>query len=368
MFKKLKTRFILINMYLLTVVFITILGSLYFMMNLSINRDTNMTLNSLLSNDPKPKPNSGNIIIELDSGGNITNYFTHINYDITVVKLQNTVSTVYESDKGSGKIKIDDYTFKYAKRSFGNGTKIVLLNISSEESLKIRLIQIFVLIGGLSLILLLFISIYLTNKSIEPIKETFNKQKQFIADASHELKTPLTIIKTNTSLLLGNPEDSIKNQSKWIKYIETQSDRMSELINDMLSLAKLDIDENRLILSDIDLSNIIESIKKLFSIIMDNAVKYTNKNGTICVNLFTDKSKVKLIVKNTGDGIPKENLEKIFERFYRVNDSRDRETGGYGLGLSIAKSIVEQHKGKIYATSNLHKDTSFTVELPLILQ
>lgn len=400
MFKKLKTRFILINMSLLTVVFITIFGSLYFMMNLSINRDTNMTINSLLSNDPKPKPNSGNIIIELDSSGNITNYFTHINYDITVVKLQNTVRTVYESDKGSGKIKIDDYTFKYAKRPFRNGTKIVLLNISSEESLKIRLIQIFVLIGGLSLILLLFISIYLTNKSIEPIKETFNKQKQFIADASHELKTPLTIIKTNTSLLLGNPEDSIKNQSKWIRYIETQSDRMSELVNDMLSLAKLDIDENKLILSDIDLSNTVESmlltfdavifenkitldtnisqnisinaneesIKKLFSILMDNAVKYTNKNGTICVNLFTDKSKVKLIVKNTGDGIPKENLEKIFERFYRVDDSRDRETGGYGLGLSIAKSIVEQHKGKIYATSNLHKDTSFTVELPLTLQ
>ena len=397
MFKKLKTRFILINMSLLTLVFITIFGSLYFMMNLSITRETNMTIESLLKNDSKPKPNNGSIILELDSNGNINNYFSHINSDITVVKLQNTINTIYESNKKSGKVKIDDYTFKYLKEDFHKGTKVVLLNISSEESLKLRLIQIFVLIGGLSLILLLFISIYLTNKSIEPIKETFNKQKQFIADASHELKTPLTIIKTNTSLLLGNPEDTIRNQSKWIKYIETQSNRMSELVNEMLSLAKLDIDENKLVFSPINLSNIIESmlltfdavifennitlntnieqditinsneesIKKLFSILMDNAVKYTNKNGSISVNLFTDKSKVKLVVRNTGFGIPKENLSKIFERFYRVDDSRDRETGGYGLGLSIAKSIVEQHKGKIYATSEVNKFTSFIVEFPL---
>ena len=101
---------------------------------------------------------------------------------------------------------------------------------------------------------------------------------------------------------------------------------------------------------------------------MDNAVKYTNKGGSISVVLIIDKNKAKLIIRNTGDGIPKDKLNKIFERFYRVDDSRDRETGGYGLGLSIAKSIVDQHKGKIYASSNLNKDTTFTVELPLSLQ
>ena len=82
------------------------------------------------------------------------------------------------------------------------------------------------------------------------------------------------------------------------------------------------------------------------------------------MRLIKDKNKVKLIIKNTGDGIPKDKLDKIFERFYRVDDSRDRETGGYGLGLSIAKSIVKQHKGKIYASSNLYKDSTFIVELP----
>lgn len=400
MFKKLKIKFILINITLLTSVFIGIFGSLYFMINYNINRETNMIINSLLNGGPKEKPNSGNIIINLDDNGKITNYFTHINYDFTTTNLQSSVNTIYKSDKERGKIKIGDYTFKYAKKFFISGTKVVLLNISSEESLKLKLIQVFVSIGGISLIVLLFISIYLTNRSIEPIKETFNKQKQFIADASHELKTPLTIIKTNTSLLLSNPEDTIQSQSKWIKYIDSQSDRMSELVNEMLSLAKLDVEENKLILFPINLSNIIESmlltfdavifenkitlntniskniivngneesIKKLFSILMDNAIKYTNNMGTINVDLIVDRSKVRLIVKNTGDGIRKEKLSKIFERFYRIDDSRDRETGGYGLGLSIAKSIVTQHKGKIYATSELHKSTSFIVELPHLLQ
>lgn len=400
MFKKLKNRFILINMSLLTAVFISIFGFLYFMTNHSISRETNMTIDSLMNNTPEQKPNSGNIVVDIDNNGNITNCFIHINYDLTTVKLQNSINTIYKSNKNSGKIKIDDYTYKYEKRSFGNYSKIVLLNISSEESLKIRLIQIFILVGAISLVCLLIISIFLTNKSIEPIKETFNKQKQFVADASHELKTPLAIIKTNTSLLLSNPEDTIKNQSKWIKYIESQSDRMSDLVNEMLSLAKLDIEENKLIISTINLSNIIESmlltfdaiifenkitlntnisknimingnedsIKKLFSILMDNAVKYTNNGGSISVNLVSDKYKTKLIIKNTGEGIPKDKLNKIFERFYRADDSRDRNTGGYGLGLSIAKSIVDQHKGKIYASSNLNRDATFTVELPITSQ
>ena len=267
---------------------------------------------------------------------------------------------------------------------------------SQYDNMLFQLLKTLVLIGFISLIVLLFISIYLTNKSIVPIKETFEKQKQFIADASHELKTPLAIIKTNTSLVLSHPYDTIKNQSKWINYINLQTDRMSELISEMLSLAKMDAAENKLPLSPINISKIVESmilmfdaviyennieletnisknlfingnkesLKKLFSIIMDNAIKHTNKNGNITVSLFSDKNKVKMIIRNTGEGIAHEHLERIFERFYRVDSSRDRETGGYGLGLSIASSIVKQHKGKIYAKSNIGEFTSFIVEIP----
>ena len=171
---------------------------------------------------------------------------------------------------------------------------------------------------------------------------------------------------------------------------------MSVLINEMLSLAKMDTAENQPPLVPINMSKIVqsmilmfeaiiyenninletnineslfvngdkESLKKLFSIIMDNAIKYTDKEGTITVSLFTYKNKIKMIIRNTGEGIEPENLERVFERFYRVDSSRDRETGGYGLGLSIASSIVKQHKGKIYATSKVGSYTSFIVELP----
>lgn len=211
------------------------------------------------------------------------------------------------------------------------------------------------------------------------------------------MKTPLAIIKTNTSLILSNPDDTVRKQSKWINYINSQTDRMSELVNEMLSLAKLDTKENTLLHSSINISKIIESIilqfdaiiyensinletnikkdifingnaesmKKLFSIIMDNAIKHTDSNGLISVNLFLDKNNVKISIKNTGKGIPQEHINKIFERFYRVDNSRIRETGGYGLGLSIAKSIVKEHKGKIYAKSTVNKDTTFFIDLPI---
>lgn len=172
---------------------------------------------------------------------------------------------------------------------------------------------------------------------------------------------------------------------------------MSELVNEMLSLAKLDVEENKIELQSINVSKVVQSImlgfdaiifengikleenisndifingdtediKKLFNILMDNAIKHCNKGGKITIDLFKDKNKIKLIVKNTGEGIEPEYLEKIFERFYRVDTSRVRETGGYGLGLSIAKSITTQHKGRIYAKSNVGEDTTFIVELPL---
>ena len=243
----------------------------------------------------------------------------------------------------------------------------------------------------------LYISIYFTNKAINPLEETFKKQKQFIADASHELRTPLTIIKTNISLLRENEMETIKSQKKWINYIDSQTGRMSILINEMLSLANLDANKKKGEIINFNLSKIIsdsllvfevvifekgltleenisenifingekDQIKKLISILMDNAIKYTNKNGKISVLLNTENNKVKLIIKNTGEGIRKEHLEKIFERFYRVDDSRDRGTGGYGLGLSIAKAIVEEHKGKIHAESIVKNETSFIIELPL---
>ncbi|WP_122640097.1 sensor histidine kinase [Romboutsia sp. Marseille-P6047] len=401
MFDKLRSKFILINMSLLTVVFISIFGTLYFMTNESMNREINASLNTLMIDNPnkdhRPKINSSNITVDLNSNGDIIQISTSPNIYIDTDIIKDYIDEVITSENMSSKINISNNPYIFLKRNYVNGIRIVFLDVSYQENFKISLLKIFISVGGVSLVILLLISIYLTNKSIKPIKDVFEKQKQFIADASHELKTPLTIIKTNTSLVLSNPDDTVKNQTKWINYINLQTDRISELVNEMLSLAKLDTKENTLLLSYIDISRIVEtmllqfdaiiyensinletyiekdifingnmeSMKKLFSIIMDNAIKHTKNKGTISVKLFLEKNTVKLSIKNTGEGIESEHINKIFERFYRIDSSRVRATGGYGLGLSIAKSIVEQHKGKIYAKSKVNEYTVFFVELPI---
>lgn len=402
MFDKLRKKFILINMGLLTVVFLGIFGVIFTVTAINLERDMQRSLveisgfgeHNIATNPPKHKPNDNSIVVELDTEKNIAKIFksTYISLDESV--LQQSIDSIIESNKDNSKIKINGTSYSYLKKNAPYGYKIVLIDRTYQQSLLAGLFRSFIVVGSLSLIILLVISIYLTNKSIKPIKDTFEKQKQFIADASHELKTPLTIIKTNTSLILSDPEDTVKNQIKWIDYINSQVDRMSKLVSEMLSLAKLDIEENKINMTSLNITKTLESVilgfeavifenniefetnitknieingdkeslKKLFSILMDNAIKHSNKNGKIYVDLFVDKNKVKLKVKNTGEGIEEKYLDKIFERFYRVDTSRVRETGGYGLGLSIAKSIVEQHKGKIYAQSNLGVDTTFVVE------
>ncbi len=396
MFDKLKLKLITINMALLSTVFIALFSVIFFMTSSNINREIYGNLDALIHNNKRPMPHSINILVELSNDKSIKNIFKSYEVSINNDTLQNIVNKIVDDTKNFGKVNISNSSYSYLKGITPFGTKIAFMERSQYDNMLFQLLKTFVFIGFISLIVLLLISIYLTNKSIIPIKETFEKQKQFIADASHELKTPLAIIKTNTSLILSQPDDSIKNQSKWINYINSQTDRMSILINEMLSLAKMDTAENQLPLAPINMSKIVEnmilmfdaviyenninletniiknlfvngdkeSLKKLFSIIMDNAIKHTDKEGTITVSLFTHRNKVKMIIRNTGEGIEPENLERVFERFYRVDSSRDRETGGYGLGLSIASSIVKQHKGKIYATSKVGSYTSFIVELP----
>ena len=396
MFDKLKLKLIAINMVMLITVFIAIFGSIFLITSNNISREIDENLYALIYGSKRPIPHTVNIVVEIGSNGRIKAQFRSFEANITNDNLQEVVSNILKSNKLSGKVKIADSNYSYLIGNGIFGTKIAFIETSQYDTVLFQLVKSLVGIGLVSLIGLLFISIYLTNKSIIPIKEAFEKQKQFIADASHELKTPLAIIKTNTSLVLSHPEDTINNQSKWINYINSQADRMSELISEMLSLAKMDDAENKLTLVPINMSKIVESmilmfdaviyenninletniskdlhingdkesLKKLFSIIMDNAIKYTDKNGSITVSLFSDKNKVKMIIRNTGEGIAPEDLERVFERFYRVDKSRDRETGGYGLGLSIASSIVKEHKGKIYARSKVGSFTSFIVEIP----
>ena len=229
------------------------------------------------------------------------------------------------------------------------------------------------------------------------MERAWEQQRQFTADASHELKTPLTVILANTGILLSHKQETISNQVKWVENTETEAQRMKQLVEDMLFLAKSDdvrlpVTHLPLDFSDAVLSRILpfESVayeqgitiqsnierdivvngdegqlKQLVSILMDNACKYAPQGGTITVSLLREQEKAKLVVNNTGGVIAPEELAHVFERFYRSDKSRARKQGGYGLGLAIAKSIAEKHHGVITAESEEKSGTSFTVCLPV---
>ena len=223
-------------------------------------------------------------------------------------------------------------------------------------------------------ILIIYVSNTLTKWLTKPVIESFSKQKQFIVDASHELKTPLAIITASAESLEMEP-----TEKKWLDNIKSESERMNKLVTDLLDLAKSEnmeikekyninnlskiiektsltfeslIYENKLeiednIDKDIMFSCNPDKIRELLGILLDNAIKHSTKNSKITVNLYKDKNNIILEVKNKGKEITKEDQEKIFDRFYRVDESRNRSDNRYGLGLSIAKNIVISHNGKI---------------------
>ena len=214
-----------------------------------------------------------------------------------------------------------------------------------------------------------------------------NKQMHFISDASHELKTPLTIISANAEVLKGIDDN------QWVKNISTQTERMSVLVNDMLTLTRIEERRKKRSLIDFDLSTEtlnsalqfdtvafekgktivtdvvpdvkitadIHAFKQLLSILLDNAVKYATENTEIVVSLKKENGKTVLTVKNFGSDVPNEDSFKIFERLYRGDQSRSRESGGCGLGLSIAKSLCDANKWKISAHSRYNESMTITV-------
>ena len=272
MFKKLKIKFVLINMGLLTAVFIGIFGTIYLSTAYSMEKDMHMQLwnNMMVAPQQKPMPKDHRmdmtIKIDLDNINQIVSISSRLNIDD--LDINNIVTKIIDSSKEMDTIKINGESFAYLKHDIGNGKRIVLMSKSFQQDMLWSLLKIFIGVGSLSLVLLFFISIYFTNKAINPLEETFKKQKQFIADASHELRTPLTIIKTNVSLLRENELETIQSQKKWINYIDSQASRMSTLINEMLSLANLDANRKKEERVNINFSKIVSDSLLVFEVVI----------------------------------------------------------------------------------------------------
>ena len=236
---------------------------------------------------------------------------------------------------------------------------------------------------GIFLLVFYFVSKKLTDWIVKPAEESFAKQRDFVADASHELKTPLSVITASSESIKPT-----KTNKKYLDNIKEESSRMNTLISKLLTLASTESAEN-MKMSEGNLSKIVElsaltfeakaleqnrklkldvqerismkfnedDIKQLVEILLDNALEHSNKNTTVELSLRQQNAKAILEVVNEGEGIAKGDEEKIFERFYRADKSRTGENNNYGLGLAIAKNIVQNHKGEISAKSSNGKTT-----------
>ena len=282
-----------------------------------------------------------------------------------------------------GNLYINNYSYNYNK-----DTIVIINNEKINHRLILILIESIIVFIAFEIIIVI-VSRLLTNRITKPAEEAFNKQKDFIADASHELKTPLAVIMASSDELKID-----KKNEKYVDNIKYESERMNNLIKSLLDLSKLEKGvsistykeeniskiierisltfeaiayENNLeietnIEKDIKINCSKEEIERLISIILDNAIKHSFKESTIKVNLNKDKNNINIEITNTGDPIKPGDEEKIFERFYRGDKSRNRESNTYGLGLAIAKNIVTNHNGtiKAYSKDNL---TTFKINI-----
>lgn len=412
MFKRLRNKFLVLNIVTISIMMLFAFNFIYFITYKSVYTGVDMELRRVSEFENKfnqnhkeqlPKFSGKNLPPQRSIGFNLITTNDHvIQYRSSLVSLsddfyEEAKESVFSQNSSSGKFKLYGNYWAYNVQPHPLGYKITILDITSQHDFLTNLVYTFLTVALGMLFIIFFISKFFANKSIAPIKESFDKQKQFIADASHELKTPLAVISTNVDVLLANDTDTIQNQSKWLLYIQSEVERMGKLTNDLLYLTRMDYSDAKAIFSKVNLSDTVESViltmeavifensifldydiqpdlmvngnleqlKQVTIILLDNALKYTNPNGKVNISLKKNNNNAILSISNTGIGIPPENLPKIFDRFYRVDKSRSRESGGYGLGLAIAKAIVEQHKGRISVASILNDVTTFTVEIPL---
>ncbi len=284
---------------------------------------------------------------------------------------------------------IDDYIYVVRTLRSGNTVYIFVNNKEAlQNSKQFFIVSIFIYI--LSMIAFTIISYYLSRWMIKPSEKAIKNQKIFVANISHDLKTPITIIRANADLI----ENEVKNK-KSIKYIQQETEKLNHLVNEMLTLTRIDntiskenfksfnfgdslfdvvlpfesiayekgIKFNINIDKGTDYFGDESNIQKLAEILIDNAMSYTAKGGIVDVDAYENSKVVTLSVTNTGEPISDEKKEEIFDRFYRENKSRESTGNHYGLGLSIANTIVKKHNGKISVESKNGKNI-FTVTLP----
>lgn len=405
MIKKLRQKFILISMFSLTFVIAIIIGIINIHNYSLIVKRADEKLELIINNNgifPREKDNK---IMPPDNKMSPeapfeTRYFSvtfnnngeviKVNIDriaaIDELSAESYATSLYNNSKTKGFFK----NYRYQSKTRDTETLYVFIDcqhdlITFREFLYASLL--FSLIGITTIFLLVFFS---SKIILKPISESYEKQKHFITDASHELKTPLTVIDASADVL-----EMEVGENEWITSIKDQVTRLTKLTEDLLMLSRMN-ETNRVIFTDFSLSEVLEDsikrfesvaisqgktietnipnnisyngeinmISQLFSILLDNALKYTNEKGLIKVSLSETEKNKKIVFYNTCENIEIGNHDYLLERFYRKDSSRNSNTGGHGIELSIAKSIIDNHKGKINIKSDDGKSITITITLP----
>lgn len=425
MFKQLRNKLLIMNLAMISVLMFIAFTSIYLIMQQNIYADIRGELYRIsdIHRDIPPFTDSSkeaptamdqdrapfnmertlSFSILVDSSDTILSTRSTIDYETTFYNQILEECSSIDLDTNFEIVSEDSQDFAVLKQLSSRGYLYSFLDITQRLDVLQRLIYTFIAVSVVMLAAIFILSNFLTNRSIAPIKTAFDKQKQFISDASHELKTPLAVIRTNVDVLLSafdsNEQEalSIPDNRKWLTYIRSETERMSQLTNDLLYLTRLDsVRHHPEVYSVFDFSQHIEqhllgfevlayekgitldvSIKdhlmikgnpeqliQVFVILMDNALKYTPINHYIKVELNESNNHIHLSVTNSGIGIEESERSRIFDRFYRVDKVRTRTTQSHGLGLAIAKSIAQSHHGFLRCDSDGSTFTRFILKLP----
>lgn len=389
MIRRLRWKFVLINMVIVTVMLSVILGLVYHFTRRNIESDSiNMMQN--IANQPfgrealdKPKEGVRLPYFSLQIGQDGELEATGGGYyDLSDEEfLKELAQKAFDSRKNPG--VIEEYNLRYYYIVTPLFQRVVFADISNELTILQGLMRVCFFIGALSFFAFLWISALLSQWAVRPVDLAWKQQRQFVGDASHELKTPLTVIMTNAELLQGAEYDK-ENQARFLDNILAMSRQMRRLIEQMLELARTDNAHQKPGFSEIAFDRLIEqavlpfepvffekglgltaeiepdvwvrgdleNLKQVVEILLDNAQKYTKDRGKVWVTLKRrGRRQCVLSVCNEGEEIAPEELKNIFKRFYRADKARG-QSASFGLGLSIAENIVVRHKGKMWAESS----------------
>lgn len=397
MINKLRKKLIAINLISVGVVFFISVVLLFGIGYSRIGAERRNRMTSALLFDPAEESFASDVLYSdlalavYDKQNDSVTWYAGSDFKIDLTELETSVHLIVDNGDTSG---IARFRLSFRTSESDNTVKIVFNDLdSSKNSLMVFLaFALLTLVMGIAIYFV--ISNMLANVALKPLEESWKQQRQFVADASHELKTPLSVIMANTEIIASHGNETVDSQMRWIQNTREESARMAELVASLLFLAKSD-DGLKVELANVNLSDCVfttvlgqeavlyengkkfdynlendihvlgneSQLKQLVSILLDNANKYSTDEGNVAFDLALSGKHAVITVSNDSDQLTDEQLSHLFDRFYTVDESRN--STGNGLGLSIAKTIVDTHGGSISVGCNNGR-TTFVVQLPVV--